>query len=270
MMDKIRTLIVDDEPPARRRICELIENVSDVEIVGESTNGADAIKAIHEKKPDLVFLDVQMPEADGFDVLETVTAEKMPVTVFVTAYDRYALKAFEVNALDYLLKPYSDERFVIALERARVHLQTQKRDELGAKMLALLQDYNHDQASRRQNGQAPEASSRLDRLVIKSGGRVFFLKTEEIDWIEGAGVYAKLHAGGKTHLYRETVGGLAAQLDPERFVRIHRSNLVNIDRIKELQPYSHGEYIIILKDETRLKLSRSYRPMLQMRLGQSL
>jgi len=268
MLDKIRTLIIDDEPPSRRRIRELLDNAPDVEIVGESVNGAEAIKAIRGKNPDLVFLDVQMPVVDGFGVFEAVTAEKMPVTVFVTAYDRYALKAFEVNALDYLLKPYSDERFAMALERARACLQTEKRDELGMKMLALLQDYN--QASRRQITQAPEASCRLDRLVIKSGGRVIFLKAEEIDWIEGAGVYAKLHAGGKTHLYRETVGGLAARLDPRRFVRVHRSNLVNIDRIKELQPYSHGEYIIILKDETRLKLSRGYRPALQARLGQSL
>jgi len=268
-MNKICTLIVDDEPPARRRIRELLENTPDVEIVGESINGAEAIKAIREKNPDLVFLDVQMPVSDGFGVLKAVTVETMPVTVFVTAYDRYALKAFEVSALDYLLKPYSDERFAIALERARVCLQTQKRDELGMKMLALLQGYHHKHTCR-ETGQAPDAGNRLDRLVIKSGGSVFFIKTDEIDWIEAAGVYVYLHAGNKTHLYRETVGGLEARLDPRRFVRIHRSNLVNIDRIKELQPYSHGEYIIVLKDETRLKLSRSYRPTLQTRLGQSL
>jgi two-component system LytT family response regulator len=266
-MDKICALIVDDEQPARQRILELLENVPDVEIIGECTSGPEAVKIIQEQKPDLVFLDVQMPEVDGFGVLEAVSANSMPVTVFVTAYDRYALKAFEANALDYLLKPYSDQRFETALARARMHLQTQKRDELSRKMLALFQDYNHHRLPPQSMGPPRDGENKVDRLVVKSGGRVFFLKADEIDWIEAAGVYVYLHAGNKTHLYRETIGGLEAQLDPRQFVRIHRSSIVNIERIKELQPISHSEYLVILKNETQLKLSRNYRTNLRKRIG---
>lgn len=263
MLNKIHTLIIDDEPPARNRLRELLEKNAEVEIIGECRNGREALRALQDETADLVFLDIQMPVMDGLRVVQTLPPEKMPITIFVTAYDRYALKAFEVNALDYLLKPFSDERFATAFARAKIYLQSRQREDWNAQMRALLKNFSP-------GANAAPCQNFLDRLVIKSAGRVFFLKAEEIDWIEGAGVYAKLYAGGKTHLYRETVGGLAAQLDPQRFVRVHRSTLVNLERIKELLPYSHGEFIIVLKDETRLKLSRNFRGCLQARLGQSL
>jgi two-component system LytT family response regulator len=266
-MRKIRVLIVDDERPARQRIGELLEKEADIEIVGECNCGADAVKLIQGRSPDLLFLDIQMPEMNGFEVLQAAGVERAPVTIFVTAYDQYAIRAFEVNALDYLLKPYSDERFEAALMRARNYLHSQKNNEFSRRLLSLLNGF---QAENNQSAQSPQTTQQLDRLVIKSLGRVFFLKTEEIDWIEAAGVYVSLHVRGKTHLYRETIGGLEPQLDAIRFVRIHRSTMVNIDRIKELQPYSHGEYLVILHDGTKLKLSRGYRAQLQERLGQSL
>jgi len=263
-MDKIRTVIVDDESPARRRIRELLDPVPDVEVVAECTGGPAAVEQIRTLAPDLLFLDVQMPELDGFGVLAALGLEATPVTVFITAYDHYALKAFDVHALDYLLKPYSDERFEQALDRARTHLATRQRDALNRKLLALLAHHRPDLAA------STDAPTRLDRLVLKTGGRVLFLKVEEIDWIDAAGVYVNLHAGGKTYLHRETLGGLENRLDPVRFVRIHRSTIVNLDRIRELQPYFHGEYVVVLHDGTKLKLSRTYRARLQERLGQAL
>ncbi len=257
-MDTIRTLIVDDEPPARRRILELLEHEAQVELLEPCNNGKNAIAAIRRYRPALVFLDVQMPELDGFSVLAQLEAEERPVTIFVTAYDRYALQAFEVHALDYLLKPYSDQRFETAFARAKTQLQPELRATRQHKMQALL------------DKREPHAPPQLDRLVIKSGDHIFFLKTEEIDWIEAAGVYVKLHVGRKTHLYRETMSALASKLDSKYFVRIHRSCLVNLERIKNLQPHSHGDFLVFLHDDTRLKLSRGYRETLQARLGQTL
>lgn len=246
---KIRTLIVDDEPLARERIRTLLADELDVEIIGECANGREAIGAIQRDKPDLLFLDVQMPELDGFGVLQMIGAENVPAIIFVTAYDQYALRAFEVHALDYLLKPFDRERFQKALQRARLQIQQANDGNLNQRLLALLENLQ------------PERKW-LERLVIKSGGRVFFLKVEEIDWIEAAGNYVRLHAGRESHLLRETIKNLETQLDPKKFLRLNRSTIVRIDRIKELQPWFNGEYAVILHDGTRLTSSRGYRERL--------
>jgi two-component system LytT family response regulator len=253
----IRTLIVDDEPLARQRVRALLEGEPDVEVVGECGDGRRAAAAIAELKPDLVFLDVQMPHLDGFGVLDAVRADHLPAVVFVTAYDRYALRAFEVHALDYLLKPFDRERFHKALGRARAQLRREPGADVSRRLLALLEDVQG-------------ARKGLERLVIKSGGRVCFVRTDEIDWVEAAGNYLRLHVGGEVHLLRETMNRLEARLDPARFLRIHRSTMVNIERIQELQPTFHGEHVVLLRDGTELTLSRGYRDRLQELLGGSL
>jgi two-component system LytT family response regulator len=262
-MEKIRTLIVDDEPLARDSMRILLERDSEIELVAECANGREALQAIRGRAPDLLFLDVQMPEMDGFEVLAHVETERLPVVIFVTAYDQHALRAFEVHALDYLLKSYSDERFEAALRRAKEQIRQKKVNEISQRLVALLDDRKQGQAQ-------PENGAHLTRLVVKSGGRVFFLKTAEIDWIEAADYYVYLHAGGKSHLLRETMNGLEKQLDPAKFQRIHRSTIVNLDRVKELQPHVHGDYTVILQDGIQLKLSRSYRPKLEAALGRSI
>jgi two-component system LytT family response regulator len=247
---KVRALIVDDEPLARERLRDLLSEDSDVEVVGECADGREAVEAIGNLAPDLVFLDVQMPSLDGFGVVEAITPERMPMTVFVTAFDRYALKAFEVHAQDYLLKPYDQDRFDIALRRAKARLSQRVESDMREKLLALIADAK------------PAPAPALDRIAIKSGGSVYFLRTEEIDWIEAAGNYSRLHVGKKAHLLRETMTALESKLDSKRFVRIHRSTIVNLERIRELQPYFHGDYVVLLHDGTQLTLSRNYRPKL--------
>ena len=243
---KIRTLIVDDEPLARERITRFLNGEADIEIVGECADGREAVEQIRQLKPDLVFLDIQIPELDGFGVLEEIGVEEMPAVVFVTAYDNYALKAFDYHALDYLLKPYDSERFGRAVERARTQILTGKTTDIDQRLLSLLENLKTEQ-------------KHLERLMVKSQGRVFFLRTEEIDWIEAEGNYVRLHVGKESHLLRETMNHLASRLDPQKFLRIHRSTLVNIERIKELQPLFSGDYVVILRDGKQLTLSRSYR-----------
>jgi two-component system, LytTR family, response regulator len=255
-VSKIRTMVVDDEPMARERIVGLLQQEKDIELVGECADGQQAVNAIQAHHPDLVFLDVQMPVCDGFGVIEQVGAEHMPPVVFVTAYDEYALKAFEVHAIDYLLKPFGRDRFQQTLQHAREHLERRRAGDLGRRLLALVQDLK------------PEPQ-KLDRLVVKSGGRVFFLRTDELDWIEAAGNYVRLHLGEDSHLFRETMNNMESRLDARRFVRIHRSRIVNTDRIKELQPWFNGEYVVVLQNGTRLTLSRGYREKLQERLGKA-
>ncbi len=255
-MKKIRTVVADDEPLARERLGTLLRSEPDVEVVAECADGARTIAAIQQLGPDLVFLDVQMPGSDGFDVIQAVRPDRMPIVVFVTAYDKYALRAFDVHALDYLLKPFDRDRFQKALQRAREQMEGQQTGDLGRRLLALVHDLKPDQ-------------QRLDRLVVKAGGRVFFLRTDEIDWIEAAGNYVRLHLGNDSHLFRETMNALEAKLDAQRFFRIHRSRIVNIERIQELQPWFNGEYAVILRDGTRLTLSRGYREKLQERLGRA-
>ena len=257
-MANIRALIVDDEPLARERLRGLLEAEPDVAVVGECADGEAAVDAIRAEPPDLVFLDVQMPNLDGFGVVEAVGPENMPVTVFVTAYDRYALRAFEVHALDYLLKPFDRARFTVALDRARAQLEQDRAAGAADRLLALLDETK-----------APPRKG-AERIAVKSSGGVSFVRAEEIDWVEAAGNYAKLHAGGDVHLIRETLNAMEARLDPEQFVRIHRSTIVNLDAIKELQPLFHGDYAVILRDGTELVLSRSYRQKLKGLFGNAL
>jgi two-component system LytT family response regulator len=250
----IRTLIVDDEPLARARIRTLLDSEPDVSVVGECGDGRDAVAVLRAQQPDLVFLDVQMPVLDGFGVVEAVGPERLPALIFVTAHDRYALRAFEVHALDYLLKPFDRERFRGAVARARDRLARADRAAADRQLLALLEEVR---AAR----QAPQ------RLAVKEDGRVFFVRLEDVDWIEAAGNYVRLHVAAAVHLLRETMTALEERLPPERFVRIHRSAIVQIDRIRELEPWFHGDYRVLLHDGTALTLSRGYRPKLQERLG---
>jgi two-component system LytT family response regulator len=247
-------LIVDDEPLAREMLREMLQKDEDVDIVGEMTNGREAVDAIRAMTPDLLFLDVQMPEIGGFEVLEALGSDPIPHVIFVTAYDQYAVRAFEVHALDYLLKPFDRERFEASWQRAKAEIQRDKNGGMDQRILALLEELK-------------AGSKYLERLVIKSGGRIYFLETDEIDWIEAEGNYVSVHTGKKSHLLRETISSLENQLDPRKFLRIHRSAIVRIDRIQELQPWFHGEYRVILQNGTQLTLSRNYREKLQEALG---
>lgn len=249
----IRVLLVDDESLAREMLREMLHDDPQVTIVGESCNGHEALEAIRTHSPDLIFLDVQMPELGGFEVLEAL-GKDIPQVIFVTAYDQYAVRAFEVHALDYLLKPFDKERFDISWQRARTQLLRERDGGTDQRILALLEEMK-------------AGNKYLERLVIKASGRIYFLETSEIDWIEAEGNYVSVHTGKKSHLLRETISSLEAQLDPRKFLRIHRSSIVRIDRIQELQPWFHGEYRIILQNGIQLTLSRNYRDKLHEALG---
>ena len=244
---KVRTLVVDDEPLARERLTKLLRAEADIELAGEAANGRDAVALIREAKPDLIFLDVQMPELDGFGVLAELSADERPAVVFVTAYDKFALKAFDVHAVDYLLKPFDKERFQTALRRALDHLARQQPKQIHDQLSALLHELRP----------APQS----DRIAVKGDGRVVFVKVNDIDWVEAADNYVSLHVGKDLHLLRETMTAIESRL-PKTFLRISRSTIVNVERIKELQPLFHGEYSVILRDGTKLTLSRSYRDKL--------
>jgi len=269
MTGKIRTLVVDDEPVARARVLALLRDEEDIEVVGECSNGPQAVSVIEATSPDLVFLDVQMPQMDGFALARTL-GQDMPAVVFVTAYDEYALAAFEIHALDYLLKPFSAERFKSALTHARQHLARRQAAVAGRQLPTRLPDAAA--AGLPEQGAAAHAAggNRRDRLVIKSSGRIYFVRIQDIDWCEASGNYVRLHIGPQTHLVRGTMGHLESQLDPAQFVRIHRSAIVNVERIQELRSSFNGEYQITLTDKTRLTLSRGYREGLQTRLGKTL
>jgi two-component system LytT family response regulator len=254
---KIRALIVDDEPLARERLRSLLERDGGVEVLGECGDGREALESIHRARPDLVFLDIQMPELDGFGVLSGLDAGSIPAVVFVTAYDQFAIKAFEVHALDYLLKPFDDERFGVTMSRVRSRLeQDPEAGELREKLNKMLEELR-------------PASTPADRLAVKTGGKVVLVRIQDIDWVEAADNYVNLHAGAQAHLLRETMSALEERLPSNRFVRISRSTIVNLDRIKELQPLFHGEYAVLLHDGTRLTLSRGYREKLSVLLGES-
>lgn len=247
---KIRTLIVDDEPLARDRLRQLLRDEPDIEIVGECADGSEVVAAIRKAPPDLVFLDVQMPELDGFGVIDAIGDGPMPVIVFVTAHDRFALRAFEVHAVDYLLKPFDRERFQKALRCAVEQVRNRDQGAIRRRQAALLGDWSPAQ------------------LAVKSGGHVVWVKLDDIDWIGSADNYAELHVGAKSHLLRETLGTLEARLAPEKFVRISRSAIVNAQRIKELHRLFYGGYELLLQGGTRLTLSRRYRDKLkQLGLG---
>ncbi|HEX8242637.1 MAG TPA: LytTR family DNA-binding domain-containing protein, partial [Longimicrobium sp.] len=220
----------------------------------ECADGREALEAITRLRPDLVLLDVQMPEMDGFEVLRELGPARLPFVVFVTAFDRFALRAFEVAAVDYLLKPFDDERFARAMERAKHAVRTAEAGELGRRVMALLE--RGGDASPPAEAPRAEPAGHATRLTVKGSGRTVFVRVDEVDWIEADDYYAKLHVAGKTHLLRETMGSLEARLDPQRFFRVHRSAIVNLDRVREIQFLFRGEHVVILHDGTRLKLSR--------------
>jgi two-component system, LytTR family, response regulator len=243
-MDRIRALIIDDEPLARQRVRGLLEREPDVEIAGECIDGVDAVEAIRSLHPDLIFLDVQMPEVDGFAVLERLTPDEMPLVIFVTAFDEHAVRAFEAHALDYLLKPFEDDRFREALRRAQS--RPERKEDAVRRVMEMLEDVGG-------------VRDGVKRIMIKTGGHITFLRSAEVEWVEAQGDYVSLHSQGKKHLIRENIGDMERQLSPASFVRIHRSTIVNVARIKELQPLFHGDYQVILQDGTRLTMSRSFR-----------
>jgi two-component system LytT family response regulator len=259
-MRQIRVLIVDDEPLARRGIRLELEGEQEVTVVGECADGRQAVSAIRELSPDLVFLDQQMPKLDGFGVIGTIGPESMPAVIFVTAYDQYALQAFETHAVDYLLKPFSSERFKRALSHALVQIRRAEFESIGRKLSALV-------------GDAPRAPARpqyLARLVTRSGEEVHVVRAEDVDWVESADNYVQLHVGGGTHLLRETLGRLEGRLDPAMFLRIHRRVIVNVDRVERLHPFFHGRYEVVLRNGTRLTSGRIYRRNIQALLDNSL
>lgn len=253
-MSRIRTIIVDDEPLARRAIKHLLARDSEIHVVARCRNGVEAVKQISTMKPDLVFLDVQMPGMSGFEVMQAVGVENMPLTVFVTAYDTYALKAFDMQALDYLLKPFEDSRFEQTLRRAKKALSRYNAGSSAKRFEALLE---------RHQSQSTIVPHDTSRIVISSNGKVVFLKTEGVDWISAADYYVQIHSQKKTFLHRQTMNDLEKQLDPEKFVRVHRSAIVNVDRVKELRPTPNGDHIVTLNDGTELKVSRRRRHRLR-------
>ena len=246
----LRILLVDDEPLAREGLRILISRDADVTAIDEAKDGREAVEMIRKHRPDLVFLDVQMPEMDGFGVLEEIGAEQMPPAVFVTAHDKFAIQAFEINAIDYLLKPVTEERFARALARAKQHLQSQPSGEASRQVLSLLETI----ASPR---------SYLKRLAVRSAGKTVFVDVNDIDWMEAAENYVQLHVGRALHLLHVTMNRVEQSLDPETFLRIHRSIIVNVRRIKELQPALHGEYVVTLQDGVRLQSGRVYNEKLK-------
>jgi two-component system, LytTR family, response regulator len=257
-LEPIRVLVADDELPARQRLIDLLQRDEQIASVVQAADGQTAVEMIQSEHPDLLFLDVQMPELDGLAVIDAIGADRMPLTVFVTAYDQHAIRAFEANALDYLLKPFSDERFEAAMARVKSRLDERNLKEFGQRVMKMV-------------SAAPAAPERrLDRLVVKSGGTTRFIRAVDIDWIEAAGVYVTLHVGGKELLYRAALNDLAEKLDPRRFVRVHRSALINIESVLQLEPISHGEFEAVLRDGARTRVSRTYRGQLEKRLGQPL
>jgi two-component system, LytTR family, response regulator len=242
----IQAIIVDDEELARSRLKYLLQAEPDIEVAAECQDGPKAVEAVLARKPDLLFLDVQMPEMDGFEVLKSIGEERRPTVIFVTAYDEYALRAFDTYALDYLLKPFNRARFRRALQRARLQIARETRDQVDHRLAALLKEVRAE-------------SKYLERLVIRSAGRVTFLRADDVEWFEGCANYARLHVGKESHMMREKISTLDAKLDPKKFVRIHRSSIARIDQIKELRSTGDGDQVVVLQDGVRLKLSRGYR-----------
>ncbi len=254
----MRVIIVDDEPLARDRLRALFSKEADIQIVAECGDGREAVSAIRREAADVVFLDIQMPELDGFGVLAQLKGTKLPLVVFVTAFDEFAVKAFEVHAFDYLLKPFDKERLKTSVARVREQLKAASPVDLADKLAALLETLNQPGA-----GGVPSN----ERIAVKLDGRVIFVRPGDIDWIEAQDNYVKLHVGREAHLVRDTLSNFEGRLDTKRFIRIARSTIVNIDRVREMQPMFHGEYVVILHDGTKLTMSRGYRDTLQQYLG---
>jgi two-component system LytT family response regulator len=282
-MREVRALIVDDEPVARAGLRKLLAGHPRIVVVGDAGDGPAAVRAIRKLRPDLLLLDVQMPEMNGFDVLDAVGADTVPAVVFVTAYDHFALRAFEMRALDYLLKPFDDERFASVIARALEHVDRQRDGDLARRLASLLEayearaaggDHTRDMAApahdtTRAQPDATTHGSYLSRIIVRGGGRVFFQPVEEIDWIEAADYYARLHVGGKAHLVRETMAALESQLDPICFVRIHRSAIVNVERVVEIRLDWQNKHIVVMRNGERLPLSRRRREMLEQVMSRS-
>jgi two-component system LytT family response regulator len=254
---KIKTLIVDDEPLARRTIRDLLQTDPEIDVIGECGSGPEAVNFLRQQMPDLLFLDIQMPGMNGFEALSKIEHEQIPAIIFVTAFDQYALKAFDVHAIDYLLKPFSDERFREALRQAKSQVEMREINRLSRSLLALLGEQVGGEAG------AAKRKSFLTRFMIKGTGRVTFIDAADVDWIAADDYYIKLHVGSKAHLLRMSMNELEEKLDPKKFLRIHRSTIVNFDRIKELQQSPNGEYVVLLKSGTELKLSRNRRDRLE-------
>lgn len=256
---KYRVLIVDDEPLARRGIRARLKPLSDFEVLGDCEDGEAALSAIHLQQPDLVFLDVQMPGMSGFDMLKRLPRKRRPFIIFLTAYDEYALRAFEVQALDYLLKPIDSERFAEAIERARRQLKFETADSIEARLRDLIAEHTAEK----------RPSPYVERFTVRNGSRVTFVLADEIDWIEAVGDYAALHVGNKTPLVRETLNALESRLDPNKFIRIHRSAIVQVSRICELRTLPNRELRLKLTSGADLKISRTYRDRLDQWLSKS-
>lgn len=250
MNRKIRAIVVDDEPLACKRLVKLLSEEEDVEVVEVCANGKEAIDEINEQNPDLVFLDIQMPEINGFEVLQHIESDRVPAIIFVTAYDEYALKAFEVHALDYLMKPFNKARFRDSLQRAKNSIKSNGNTEVGEKIENLLEYLNPEQDS-------------LSRILIKTSSRYFFLKADEIDWIESAGNYVRIHSGKNNYLIRETMINMEKKLDDDKFFRIHRSTIINVEKVKELEQWFHGDYQVIMYNDEKLTMSRNYKDLLE-------
>lgn len=249
----ITTLLVDDEPLARKRMRSLLRDFEDFDVAAEAGGGEEALELVATVKPRVVFLDVQMPGVDGFEVVRRMDPLQRPLIVFVTAFEQYALQAFQVSAVQYLLKPVDREELANAIARVR-QLLAASGGESGAAISELL-------------AQVQRPRSFLQRIVVKAKGRTLLFRIEQVDWFESAGNYVRLHVGRERHLLRETMNSLEEKLDPRQFLRIHRSAIVNLERVRELQPTSHGEYVVILDDDTRLTLSRVYRDRIEPLLG---
>ncbi len=251
---KIKVLIVDDEPPARSMIGKLLSDDSEIEIVGECANGVEAIESLDKLRPDLLFLDIQMPELDGFEVLEALDEKKIPEVIFVTAFDHYAVRAFDISAVDYLLKPFDHERMAKALARAKTKLAERRDFARNQDLIKLLKELR-------------SRETKIRRFVVKDRERVLLIPVENIDWIKADGNYLLLHEQEKRHIIRKTMKQIALRLDPEKFVRIHRSTIVNLERVKELHVNFKNQHAVVLKNGTELILSRKYREDLSRRLG---
>jgi two-component system LytT family response regulator len=265
----VRAVIVDDELLARRGIRARLERTGGYTVVAECASGREAIAAIREHAPSVVFLDVQMPGVDGFGVIEEIGADHMPVVIFVTAYDTHALRAFEAHAFDYLLKPIDDDRFVATVDRARRRVAEPEESEVARRLAALMHEIRPavdaaDQSlAARPEAAGAAADASAGRIVVRDRDRVIFINVADIDWIGADGDYVRIHTNGKSHLVRDTMAAMEMRLDASTFVRIHRSTIVNSSRIKELRPYSSREYAVVLKDGTRLRLSRRHRDRLR-------
>jgi len=259
----IRAILVDDESIARRRLRRLLSPHHDVVVVAECSGGRAAVEAIGKENPDLIFLDVQMPDLDGFGVLRELDGKALPAVVFVTAYDQYALNAFEASALDYLLKPYTTQRFTQALDRARKWIESTDRAEEDDRLRRLIREVLHEGKS---GDTAATDSQKIDRFVAKRQGRTQFVRADEVDWIESDGNYIRLHAGTASHLVRGTIATCEERLDSQQFVRVHRRYIVNMERIREVQPWFGGDYVILLKNGQQVRLSRTYREHFQSRM----